>query len=91
MSTTVIAETTKGHRVWLQGLQSKVDTNGGRYNVLYTPEAIVVHFTPAGKRKLTASKGGIVDLVGKKVTLWAQGSDSATVVYNDNTITIKRS
>ena len=30
----------------------------------------------------TQSKGGIVDLVGKKVTQWADGATTASVAYN---------
>ncbi len=82
MSATVsVTPTAKGHRVWLQALVSKGFTLP-RYTVEYHGEHILITFSADGKRKVTQSKGGIIDLVGKKVTLWADGATSATVAYN---------
>lgn len=75
-----IGSTTKGHRVWIQGLVSKGIT-GERYDVTYGEVSIGLRFSPEGKRKVTQGKGGIIDLVGHKVTQWAKGSTHATVSY----------
>lgn len=83
-----IAETSKGCRVWLQGLTAK--GYSGRYTVDYGPNVICVRFHDLGKRKLCPAKGGIVDLVGKKVTIWAKGHTEASVVFNSDHIIIKR-
>lgn len=82
MATTVsITPTAKGHRVWLQALESKGYTLP-RYTVEYTKDLILIQFSVDGKRKVTQSKGGIIDLVGKKVTQWADGATTASVAYN---------
>ena len=76
-----IGKTTKGDRVWLQGLRDKGIT-GERFTVTYGPDALVIEFGPDCKRKVTQAKGGIVDIVGKRVTAWAQGRTSATVAVS---------
>lgn len=80
---TVIARTNKGHRVWLQGLTAKGFT--GRFTVEFCNSAILVQFHDKGKRKLTEAKGGIVDIEGKRVSQWAQGSDTARVLFEADT------
>jgi hypothetical protein len=91
MTTTPITKTTKGHRVWLQSVYSKTGrTIGLRYNVVYVGTAIHIVFSATGKRKVTEAKGGIVDLVGKKVTQWAQGATEASVHYSTAQIIIER-
>jgi hypothetical protein len=83
MTTTPITKTAKGHRVWLQSVYSKTGrTMGQRYDVAYVGTAIHIVFSATGKRKVTEAKGGIIDLVGKKVTQWAQGATKATVHYS---------
>ena len=89
MSTTTIGTTSKGQRVWIQGLGALGWPTGTRYNVHYTTAAIVVVQSPTGKRAVSKGKGGIIDLVGKRVTQWAQGATSATVVYNHAIIEIE--
>lgn len=86
--TTVVAKTTKGQRIWLQGLERHGIHGGARYNVTYDKDFIVITVVPHGKRKVTASKGGIIDLVGKKVTEWAQGSTKATVEFTGDQLII---
>lgn len=83
---TVIAQTTKGHRVFLEG----IGRTGQRYSVTYSDAHIVVHFTPEGKRKVVASKGGVIDLEGKKVTTWKGLATSVNIEYNADSIIIKR-
>lgn len=78
MDTTVITPTAKGHRIWVQALASKGIT-GARVDVTITDSVILLTFGPDGKRKVTQSKGGIVDLVSNKITRWAQGATEATV------------
>lgn len=78
---TVIAQTNKGHRVWLQGIVAKGIT-APRFDQSFEGDAIVLKFSDTGKRKVTQAKGGIVDIVGKKVTQWAKGSESATVAVS---------
>lgn len=92
MTTAAITETSKGHRVWLQGLTGKGIT-GERFTVEYGHNTILVTFGSEGKRKVTQAKGGIVDIVSKRVTQWAQGSTEArvTVLPNTQTIIIERS
>jgi hypothetical protein len=83
---TVIAKTTKGHRVFLEG----IGRIGQRYSVEYSNSHVIVTFHTTGKRKVVASKGGVIDLEGKKVTQWADGSTCATVSYSDEQIQITR-
>ena len=88
-----VGTTTKGHRVWLQTTQAHYGFVGGTtmYNVEYNSDTIVLTVSPQGKRKVTDSKGGIIDLVGKKVSQWAQGATTATVTcITGTTITITR-
>jgi hypothetical protein len=84
-----IGDTTKGKRVWLQGL----DTKGmvmPRYTVVISGNSIHIQTGIDGKRKICAQKGGIIDIVGKAVTQWAQDSTHATVVYGTDTIIVTR-
>jgi hypothetical protein len=60
---TVIAKTTKGHRVFLEG----IGRIGQRYSVEYSNSHVIVTFHTTGKRKVVASKGGVIDLEG---SLW---------------------
>ena len=83
---TVIARTSKGHRVFLEG----IGRTGQRYNVAYGTEEILISFATEGKRKVVASKGGVIDLEGKKVTAWKQQADSVTIAYHDSHIVITR-
>ena len=87
-NTTPIAQTKKGARVWLQGLVAKGYT--GRYTVHFCPDIIVIAFREDGKRKVSPSKGGIVDLESKKVLQWAKGATTATIDYTSNAIYISR-
>jgi hypothetical protein len=81
---TVIAKTTKGHRIWLQDLNAKYGWHvGARYSVTYTEDAIFLQRDEDnGKRKVSKGKGGVIDLTSKKVTAWAQGSTSAYVAIS---------
>jgi len=87
-----VTETKKGHRIWLQALESKSNkwASGTRFNVTYGPNIIWLIRAHDGKRTVTASKGGIVDLEGKKVTQWAMGATMAHVTISDAAITITR-
>ena len=82
MKRTVITETKKGHRVWLQGLCSYGWPVGARYHTTYEPDTIVYQLAPEGKRRVAQGKGGIIDTTGKRVTQWAQGADSVAVIYD---------
>ena len=73
-------------RVFLEG----IGRTGARYNVTYTDVRIVVQFATDGKRKVVASKGGVIDLEGKRVTTWAQGATQVAIEYNTDTIIIQR-
>ena len=87
---TVITSTSKGHRIWLQGLASHGIT-GTHCNVTFDNEYIGITVVPHGKRKITQSKGGIIDLQSKKVTQWARGATHAEVEFvADSLILIKR-
>jgi hypothetical protein len=87
---TVIAQTTKGHRVFLEGTASIGWTMGARYHVTYEEDTILLQLAPEGKRKVTASKGGVIDLESKKVTRWAQGATQCTIVHGNGRIAITR-
>lgn len=82
MNTVTIGTTSKGHRVWIQGLCNKGWPVGARYHTTYESDTIVLQLAPEGKRKVAQGKGGIIDLVGRKVTQWAQGSTTALVVFD---------
>ena len=88
---TVVAETNKGHRIWIQSVFAATGrTVGQRYNVVYLPNSIHVVFDVQGKRKVTAAKGGIIDIEGKKVTQWAQGAQRVTIDCTQSQIVIQR-
>ena len=90
MKTTVIAQTTKGQRVWIQDTASVGWPVGTRYNTHYTHDTIVLVQATEGKRKVSKGKGGIIDLVGKRITQWAQGSTVAHITYTAGIIEIER-
>lgn len=73
---TVIAQTTKGCRVYLEGLNDRV---GQTYTVEYHDGAIHVVFGPQGKRTVVAR--GVIDIQSKKVTQWADGATRANIEY----------
>ena len=83
---TVVAQTGKGHRIFLEG----VGRAGQRYSVHYGDSKILVTFQVDGKRKVVASKGGVIDLEGKRVSTWRKGADSVTIADNGHTIVIER-
>ena len=87
-TTTVVAQTSKGHRIFLQG----IGYIGARYDVEYSDQWITIRFKHdgTGKRKVVASKGGVIDLEGKKVSTWKRDANSVTVHYIPNLITIER-
>ena len=91
--TVTIAPTTKGHRLWLQGLGDKSPrwAAGTRYNVSIGYQSIaIIRDSVAGKRAVVDSKGGIIDLESKKITAWAEGATEALVHITDEAIIITR-
>ena len=84
MNTVAVTPTSKGHRVWIQALESKGIT-APRFTQEFTESHIILTFGDDGKRKVTQSKGGIVDIVGQKVTTWAKGSIEARVIVEPET------
>jgi hypothetical protein len=89
---TVVAPTSKGARVcrvWLQGLDSLGWTGGTRYNVAFDSGVVTLTRHIEGKRKVTASKGGVIDLESKKVAATFAHTDSVTYTVTDSTITIR--
>ena len=91
---TVIAETSKGHRVWLQGLAQYGWSAGTRFDVVFTGATIEYRRSDTGKRTVTNSKGVVIDTTSKKVTQWAQTSGhqftTAEAVIEADIITIHR-
>ena len=83
---TLIAQTGKGHRIFLEGIGS----DAGRYNVEYSDARITIRFAADGKRKVVASKGGVIDLEGKRVSVWKGDADSVNIEYNSDNIVIRR-
>ena len=88
MKTSVsVGSTTKGARVWLQGTSRYGWEPLAIYNAQYAPGSIIITRATSG-RKVTDSKGGIIDLVGRSVDLAAQGHKVAHVTYTSNIIAI---
>ena len=91
MTTIAITETAKGARIWIQGLEGK-GIQGSHFRVHIGDATIGIAFTsaPEGKgwRKVTRSKGGIVDLQSNKVTRWARGATQATITVDTQTQTV---
>ena len=88
----IISPTTKGHRVWIQGLSGRWQ-GGTRYTVNYSDSVIhLVRDSVSGKRKVTSTttKGGVIDLQSNKVTRWAKDSVQCTITVTDTLITIER-
>lgn len=79
--TVTIGYTSKGARIWLQSLDYKGFRGATRYDVHMGDNTMLIKFCENGKRKLCPAKGGIVDIVGKKVSLWAGGQTEAEVTY----------
>ena len=86
---TVVAKTKKGSRVWLQGLDAFGWSGGTQYSVAYTGDSVVLTKSADGKRKVTASKGGVIDLESKKVQTTFTGSESVVYTIESNQIVIK--
>ena len=85
-TTTVVAQTTKGHRIFLES----IGRTGERYDVEYTDDAINLYFVTTGKRKVVASKGGVIDLEGKRISRWKGDASSVTIHYHAEHIIIER-
>ena len=83
---TVIADTPKGHRIFLEN----VGRIGERYNVIYCDARITVEFSSTGKRTVVASKGGVIDLQGKRVSAWRGEATGAEIEDNTDCIIIRR-
>ena len=86
---TVVAPTSKGARVWLQGLDSLGWSGGTRYNVVFGDGLIQLQRCVDGKRKVTASKGGVIDLESKKVAATFAHTETVTYTVTDSTIVIR--
>ncbi len=87
---TVVAPTKKGARVWLQGLESLGWAGGTRYNVEFYDGFVTLSRSAEGKRKVTPSKGGVIDLESKKVAQVFDGCASVVYSVESNNITIKQ-
>ena len=85
-----IGTTTKGSRIWLQGLDRWEWPEGAHYIMKVTPKRITLTLDAEGKKKVSRGKGGVIDLVGAYVTKWAAGHTHITVKYTTDTITITR-
>ena len=90
-TTTPIRTNSKGATIWVQDLAKHGWQGGTQYSVTITPDAIVYTKCTTGKvRKVTASKGGVIDNTSKKVLVWSQGATQAHVHITSDTITITR-
>jgi len=87
---TVVAPTKKGARVWLQGLESLGWTGGTRYNVEFHAGFVTLSRNADGKRKVTPSKGGVIDLESKKVAQVFDGCASVVYSVEAHSITINK-
>ena len=90
MSTITIGNTSKGKRVWIQALDNHGFHEGMQYRTTYTDNHIIIQFDEQGKRKVAKGKGGIIDLVGKKVSVWAGSATEARVDFGSSAIIIER-
>jgi hypothetical protein len=91
MKTTPLTMTTKGIRVWVQGIAQHGWPAGTTYNTVIVGDTITYTKATEGKlRKVTAGKGCLIDNTSNKVTRWAQGSTQATYTITPHTITITR-
>jgi hypothetical protein len=91
MKTTPLTMTTKGIRVWIQGIGQHGWTAGTTFNTVIAGDTIVYTKATEGKlRKVTRDKGCLIDNTSQKVTRWAQGSTQATYIITGDTITITR-
>ena len=61
-----IADTKKGPRIWIQGTTAMGWNGGDRYNIELGDGWIKLEKATDGARAVTAAKGGIIDLTGKK-------------------------
>lgn len=81
---TVVAPTKKGARVWLQGLAALGWAGGTRYNVEFHEGYVTLSRNAEGKRKVTPSKGGVIDLESKKIAQVFEGCERvAYIVHSD--------
>jgi hypothetical protein len=88
---TLIATTKKGKRVFLEGIAKAGWLGGDTYRVEYTPTSIFLTKGVVGKlRKVTDSKGGVIDLESQAVARWAQDSTHCHVIYDGDVIVIQR-
>ena len=85
---TIIADTPKGARVFLEGVTAAIAGHPNTYSVVFTDDTIGVVFHPEGRRTISPSKGGVIDIQNKKVTAWAQGATTANIAPIDHTGTI---
>ena len=85
-----IADTKKGSRVWLQHTARFGFEGGARYTISYSSDAIAIMLDPEGKRKVTAAKGGIIDLTSQKVTATLGREGVAVVHVGPDCLVIKR-
>lgn len=74
---TTVAPTKKGARIWLQGLESLGWQGGTRYNVKFCRGFVTLTRCADGKRKVTPSKGGVIDLESKQIQKTFDGHTSA--------------
>ena len=88
-SHTIVADTPRGGRIYLQDVTALAMPTA-HYSVVFGIGHITVQFHAEGKRKVSPSKGGVIDIQSKKVTQWAQGATSVTVSTTGTTIIIKR-
>lgn len=89
--TTIVAPTSKGHRIFIEGLNSSgLVPTGQRYNVAYYHDSIVVQWDTEGRRAVVKSKGGVIDLESKRITQWANGAATVAIEYTANSIVITR-
>ena len=85
---TVVAQTKKGHRVFLEGTAAIGWVMGARYHVTYEQGTILLQLAPEGKRKVTASKGGVIDLEGKRVTQCMAQYSTVHIAHGNGRIAI---
>lgn len=86
LNTAALTATPKGHRIWIQGIAHL----GPRFDIEWGEHSITLWFGDEGKRKVSPSKGGIIDLQSKRVTRWARGATTVRWASGYNALIIFR-
>ena len=93
---TVVKQTNKGMRIWLEGedLNDSGFTPNTQYSIEMSDNKILLTVDPTSKRKVTNSKKNgqdrpIIDLQNKKICKFFKAGQTVTVTLSFNSINIR--